>query len=80
MKKEKKNERPTKQQRRAEMKASVCEKTIQFGRNRYRVSVDGSWQVMAFGSFIGDDISKGLRWKWISIPENSVPESVRGLA
>jgi hypothetical protein len=59
------------------MKATVCEKTIAWGKNRYRVDTKGNWQCLVFGSHSPNDPPVGLSWKWISIPENKVPDEVK---
>ena len=33
-----------------EMKATVCEKTVAYGENRYRIDNNGNWLVLMYGS------------------------------
>jgi hypothetical protein len=58
-------------------KARVCEKTIAYGKQRYRVDSPGEhWQVLMFGTFGPED--KGIpRHKWMPIPKDKVPDKVR---
>lgn len=60
-------------------KASVCEKTIAYGRQRWRVS-GGHWQVLMFGSHGPNDPQRGLSWKWHDISKERVPHEVKRLA
>jgi len=59
------------------MKPIICEKTIAYGKNRYRVDKNKNWQCLVFGSHGPNDPPAGLSWKWIYIPENKVPEKVK---
>jgi len=61
-------------------KASVCEKTISFGKNRYRVDSNGNWMVLMYGSHGPNDPPVGLSWKWRKIPSDRVPNEVKELA
>lgn len=57
--------------------AIVCEKTIAYGRQRYRVDSSGKyWQVLMFGSHGPNDPPDGLSWKWRPIPKDKVPKEV----
>ena len=58
------------------MKASVCEKTIMLGKNRYRVTSNGNWSTLMFGTF-GPQDNQIPRYKWMPIPSNKVPEIVK---
>ena len=57
--------------------AIVCEKTLAYGNQRYRVNKDGVWQVLMFGSWGPNDPPVGLSWKWGYIPKDRVPKKVR---
>ena len=59
-------------------KCEVVSKTISCGRNQYRRNADGSWSALAFGSFGPNQI--GLKYGWISIPEEKVPSEVKRVA
>jgi len=58
------------------MKATICEKTIAYGKNRYRVDTKDNWQVLMFGSHGPNDPTVGLSWKWHYIPKDRVPQKV----
>jgi len=62
------------------VKATICEKTIAFGKNRYRVDFKDNWQVLMYGSHGPNDPPVGLSWKWYHIPKNKVPKEVRRMA
>ncbi len=55
--------------------ATVVSKTIKYGKNHYRLNADGSWSALAFGSFGPED--KGLRYGWINIDNDNVPQAVK---
>lgn len=57
------------------MKAVVCEKTIAYGKNRYRVSSNGNWKVLMWGCWPhGNGIPS---YKWAGIPAEKVPKVVQ---
>ena len=58
-------------------KARVVEKTIAYGRCRFRSDGKGNWQVLMYGSHGPNDPPVGLSWKWGPIPEGRVPKEVR---
>ena len=58
-------------------KARVVEKTIAYGRCRFRSDGKGNWRVLMFGSHGPNDPPVGLSWKWGPIPEGRVPKEVR---
>ena len=58
----------------------VCEKTISYGPQRWRVNSNGDWQVLMFGSHGPNDPPVGLSWKWVWISADRVPEEVKRLA
>ncbi len=58
-------------------KATICEKTIAYGSQRYRVNKNGDWLVLMYGSHGPNDPPVGLSWKWGYIPKNRVPKEVR---
>ena len=59
------------------IKPEIIEKTIKYGEGRYRISKDGSWQVLTFGKHGPNDPPVGLSYKWDPIPADSVPAEVR---
>lgn len=62
--------------RRFLMAIKVVSKTVHLGDDAYiRVNADGSYSALAFGSFGPNQV--GLKYGWISIPENKVPEKVK---
>ena len=61
------------------MKADVCEKTIAYGRNQYRVDKNDNWLCLVFGTTGPQD--NGIpRYSWIAIPKERVPAEVRACA
>ncbi len=58
-------------------KATICEKTIAYGSQRYRVNKNGDWQVRMYGSWGPNNPPVGLSWKWGHIPKDRVPKKVR---
>ncbi len=58
----------------------ISEKTIAHGRQRYRTSMDGTWQVLMYGSHGPSDPPVGLSWKWRHIPKDRVPDEVKRVA
>ena len=58
------------------MKATICEKTIAYGKSRYRVDTKDNWQVLMYGSHCPNDPPVGLSWKWHYIPKDRVPQKV----
>ena len=61
-------------------KAKICEKTIAWGRQHYRVNNNGDWMVLMFGSHGPNDPPVGLSWKWHIIPKDRVPNEVKKAA
>ena len=59
------------------MNAYIIEKTIAYGKIRYRTDSNGNWKVLMFGSHGPSDPSVGLSWKWYRIPESKVPKDVK---
>lgn len=57
------------------MKAVVISKVIKYGNQHWRLNADGSWSGLAFGSFGPQD--NGLRYGWIDVPNDKVPDEVR---
>ena len=53
----------------------VVSKTVQYGKQHWQLNADGSWSVLAFGSFGPSD--KGLRYGWIRVSEDKVPKNVK---
>lgn len=57
------------------MKASVCEKTIAYGKNRFRT--DGkNWAVLMFGVY-GPSCNGIPSYRFVNIPESKVPDEVK---
>ena len=56
------------------MKTTVCEKTIAYGKNRYKT--DGSkWWTLVFGTY--SPACKGIpSWRYVPIPIDKVPKEV----
>jgi len=59
------------------MDTKIIEKTIAYGKQRYRMNMKGTWYVLMYGSHGPNDPPVGLSWKWHSISESRVPEEVR---
>lgn len=57
------------------MEVKVVSKTVKYGRQHWRLNADGSWSALAFGSFGPGQV--GLRYGWISVPVDKVPDEVR---
>jgi len=60
--------------------ATVCSKTIAYGKQRWRKNGDGTWQVLMFGKHAPNDPPVGLSWKWGYVSEDRVPIDVKNLA
>lgn len=60
--------------------AEISEKTISYGKQRYRTDMSGNWQVLMFGSHGPNDPPTGLSWKWRYIPIKQVPDEVKKAA
>ena len=58
------------------MRAVVTTKTIQYGKQIYRLNNDKSYSIMAFGSTWHN---QNIGWHWINIPEDKVPKEVKNL-
>ena len=56
------------------MKCEVVSKTIKYGKQHWRLNANGSWSALAFGSFGPNET--GLRYGWIHVPKERVPEEV----
>ena len=56
------------------MKARIIEKTIACGRNSYRITSDGKWKILLWGTWPN---SNGIpSYRWVFISETKIPESV----
>ena len=55
------------------IKPEIIERTIKYGEGRYRISSDGNWQVLTFGSHGPNDPPVGLSYR-------GLPRKPRGLA
>ena len=57
------------------MKATICEKVIAFGNQRYKTN-GKDWLVLMFGTYSAD--CKGIpSYRYMPIPEDRVPEEVK---
>lgn len=56
------------------MKATLCEQTYAYGKNRYKVNNEGQWQCLMWGWFIDGNRTPEYRWRWIK--KSRVPEEV----
>ncbi len=59
-------------------KAKIVSKTIKYGKQHWRLNADGSWSALAFGSFGPNEV--GLRYGWINVPKEKVPDDVKKMA
>lgn len=57
------------------VKTEIVSQMIRCGKQHWRLNPDGSWSVLAFGSFGPED--RGLRYGWITVEGNKVPDEVR---
>jgi len=58
------------------MNAIIVEKTIAWGKQRYRTDGNGNWTVLMFGTYGPED--HGIpSYRYMPIPESKVPEEVR---
>ena len=61
-------------------KAKIIGTVISYGRQRWKVDVDGNWQALMYGSFVPSDPPVGLTWKWCGVSTENVPFDVKHLA
>jgi hypothetical protein len=52
-------------------------RTFKSGNAFYRVDSNGNWEVYMSGFFIDDPYATRPRQRWMPIPTNKVPQSVR---
>lgn len=52
----------------------VCEKTIRWGRNLYRVNINGNWQTLMWGWW--PDSNDRPSYRWMPIPLSDIPAEV----
>ncbi len=57
------------------METKVVSQTIKRGPQHWRINADGSWHVLAFGSFSPNEV--GLRYGWIYVESERVPQDVK---
>jgi len=57
------------------MKAKVCEKTITYGMNQYRINSRGYWSCLMWGWW-PDNVGKP-EYRWKPISEDKVPDEVK---
>ena len=53
--------------------ATICERTIAYGNQRWRVNSSGQWQVLMWGWF---PFGNNPRWSWEPIDSSKVPKEV----
>jgi hypothetical protein len=53
----------------------VVSQTIKHGKQHWRLNPDGSWSILAFGSFGPED--RVPRYGWIIVEGNKVPDEVK---
>lgn len=58
--------------------AEVIEKTIKYGKNRYKITSEGNWQILMFGWWPSNTGRPSFRW--VPIEAKRVPEEVKKLA
>lgn len=57
-----------------QIKPTICEKTIAYGPQRWRIDSKGNWSVLMFGWWpFGDN----PRWEWSGISLDKVPKEVK---
>ena len=57
------------------MDATICEKTIAYGKQRWRVSSSGKWSVMMWGWW--SDGGGHPSYRWVGIESAKVPKEVK---
>lgn len=58
------------------MKAKICEKTIAYGKNRFKTDGKGNWEILMFGTY--SPVCNGIpSYRFMPIPESKVPAEVR---
>ncbi len=58
------------------MKAIICEKTIAYGKNRFRTDGNGNWKVLMFGTY--SPACKGIpSYRYMPISEEKIPTKVK---
>ncbi len=58
------------------MKPKIFSKTASYGDQTWRINFDGSYSVLAFGSFPNES---GLRHGWINIDKQKVPIEIKDI-
>ena len=58
----------------------VVSKTIQYGKQHWRLNADGSWSVLMYGFFINTPQATTPRHQWVSVKTEEVPEEVKSCA
>jgi hypothetical protein len=53
---------------------TICERTIAYGNQRWRVNSSGQWQVMMWGWW--PDSNGTPSWRWSHIDKSRVPKEV----
>jgi len=54
--------------------ATICERTIAYGNQRWRVNSSGNWSVLMFGWW--PDSNGTPSWRWEYINKDRVPKDV----
>ncbi len=58
--------------------ATVCERTIAYGKQRWRVNSNNEWSVLMWGWW--PESNQYPSWRWQYIDSNKVPKEVKGAA
>jgi len=58
------------------MDAHIIEKTIAYGKNRYRTDGNGNWKILMFGTYGPEDCGIPSH-RYMPIPKLEVPEDVK---
>jgi hypothetical protein len=53
----------------------ICERTIAYGNQRWRVNISSQWSVLMWGWW--PDSNGTPSWRWQSIEENKVPNEIK---
>lgn len=64
---------------RCKMDCKVVSKTIQYGKQHWRLNADGSWSVLCFGFFITTPNARTPRYGWLNVKTKDVPDDVKAM-
>jgi len=56
-------------------KATICERTIDYGHQHWRVDSSGNWMVLMWGWW--PDSNDRPSWRWEHVPTKKVPREVK---